>query len=219
MLQENRNIVIYTAVFVLSMSIGFLITGLIKSTDEGPDVNVPEDTTIVKPMAEVPFSYYSDTIIEDITRHGTEKGSNIDTLIRVVKATHHSGSTRGSDTVWQTSEIKELSHEVVSIIRERPAPMPSSRSDPDYKKEMTRDQFEQSLNNNDNNIIGRGIKINVRKLREKDKIVRDVTDVQEKIQYETWSRVKVVSLNYDESGKIVSATVEPVYPDKKNEED
>lgn len=213
MRQENRNIVIYTAVFVSCMAIGFLITWLIKPTGEGPNYDGSEDTTSVKPMAEVPFSYYTDTIIEDITRHGTENGLNIDSLIRVTKATYHTGSTKGSDTVWQTSVIKELSHEVVSIVRERPAPGPSPQPNPVPKKEMTREQFEQSLNNDDDNIVGREIKINVRKLRENDKTVQDITDVQDKIRTKTWRRAKVVSLKYDEeSGKIVSAEVEPVYP-------
>lgn len=110
----------------------------------------------------------------------------------------------------------------------RPVPKPTPTPDPCPNPEpvkptvvkMTRTDFQNMLRNQDDNIlVGIGndrvsgnVRISVNNMHS-DEPLRPtmVQDVREKLGTETWKNVKVTNVQYDPTGKIVAATVEPIY--------
>ena len=85
--------------------------------------------------------------------------------------------------------------------------------------EMTAAQFQALLlNQNDNSLLGgknpkiaKSVALSFTDLKEGEKRPNDILAVREKIAFGIWSSARVVRVGYDESGRINSATIQPVY--------
>lgn len=86
-------------------------------------------------------------------------------------------------------------------------------------EKMTAAQFQALLlNQNDNSLLGgknpkiaKSVALSFTDLKEGEKRPNDILAVREKIAFGIWSSARVVRVGYDESGRINSATIQPVY--------
>ena len=119
-----------------------------------------------------------------------------------------SGSYKVVVTNSSTGEI--LASKVVSgfkLIEEKP------------KELMKSGEFQSLLlNQNDNSLLGgkhpkvaKSVSLSFEGLRDGDRKPSDILAVREKIAYGIWSTAKVISVGYDENGKINSARIRPIY--------
>ena len=60
--------------------------------------------------------------------------------------------------------------------------------------------------------VAKSIALSYVGLNQGEKRPNNIQDVHAKIDFEIWSSLKVVSVGYDESGRINSAVIQPVYP-------
>ena len=222
-MQKGRNnIVVYTAILVVSLIVGFLVTKVMKPSGEsethivdphGPD---PEPTPVKEP-----FSY---TVMS--TRRETHKsqkrGLKSDTVVDVTYKTVYTGFTLAGDTIEKQTKTNEVSRRIVRILKEKePVHEDNDDTPKTVPAKLTPGQFQALLNNtSDNTLEGIGsddvsgaVRITVRNQKEGGKKVRNPRDVREKLETGFWRSARVVSIGHDEqTGKITSAVVEPVYP-------
>lgn len=86
-------------------------------------------------------------------------------------------------------------------------------------EKMTAGQFQALLlNQNDNSLLGgknpkiaRSIMLSFVGLEEGEKRPNDILAVREKIAFGIWSSARVLQVGYDDSGRINSAIIQPVY--------
>ena len=86
-------------------------------------------------------------------------------------------------------------------------------------KSMSAGEFQALLlNQSDNSLlggkhpkVGKSISLSFVGLRDGEKKPGDILSVREKIAYGIWSSAKVLSVGYDERGKINSARIQPIY--------
>jgi hypothetical protein len=74
------------------------------------------------------------------------------------------------------------------------------------------------LNQNDNSLLGgkhpkvaKSVALSFEGLRDDDRRPGDILAVREKIAYGIWTSAKVIKVGYDESGRINSARIQPIY--------
>lgn len=124
------------------------------------------------------------------------------------------GSQSGKYTVLalNSSDNKELARIEISgfsIIKSDTIPV----------ERMTMGEFQSILlNQNDNTLLGgknpkvsRNIIIRTQGLEEGERVPEDILAVREKIANGIWSSARVVSVGYDDNGKINSVVLKPIY--------
>ena len=224
-MQKGRNnIVVYTAILVVSLIVGFLVTKVMKPSGES-------ETRIVEPVAddpepeptpvEEPFSY-TDTFTRRETHKSQKRGLKSDTVVDVTYETLYTGYTLAGDTIEKQTKTNEVSRRIVRILKEKePVHEENDDTPKTVPAKLTPGQFQALLNNtSDNTLEGIGsedvsgaVRITVRNQKEGGKKVRNPRDVREKLETGFWRSARVVSIGHDEqTGKITSAVIEPVYP-------
>lgn len=227
-MQKGRNNnVIYAAILVVSMIVGFFVTKLMTPSDEG-ETRIAASESIIpeaEPKEDAPvreaFSY-TNTFTRRETHKSQKRGSKSDTVVDVTYETHYTGYTQAGDTVEKQAKTNEVSRRIVRILKERE---PIHEGNDDTPKtvpaKLTPGQFQALLNNtSDNTLEGIGsedvsgaVRITVRNQKEGGKKVRNPRDVREKLETGFWRSARVISIGHDEqTGKITSAVIEPVYP-------
>ena len=208
MQKSNKKYIIYAATFVLCLIMGFGLTRLLSPRAVKEQELIVEPVPAPEPVKE--YFSYTNSIVRRETHKGLLRGSKSDTVMDVEYKTHYTGYTLDGDTLEKQAETT-VTRKIVKILENpKPAIEPAPIQVP---KEMTQEQFSAMLNGLDEKLVGRGIAIRADKLKAGDRKIRNVTDVHDAISTHNWSKVKVISLNYDEqTGKVKSAVVEPVYP-------
>lgn len=227
-MQSKKKNLLTAAVFIVCLGVGFGITRMLKLASE--EAHAPEP--VPEPEIDsIKFISQGDTIIQADTtlakktegEHDAEGGDDVDISIRSDEATNVKKDAR-SVTEEKTKQSQYADNSAASssgshaadknvITDEKPKVKPAL---------MNKDDFEKLLRNTDDNTLeGVGsekvsghVRISVKGMRSDDpNRPSRVGGVRDKLSTGTWSSVRVLSVEADpNTGKIISATVEPIYP-------
>lgn len=240
-MEINKKLLLYIGVFILFIIIGFGVSWLIKESGEttmttGNDGGTPIET-VNEPVKPVKEDVLPITIVVDqqqkngngytLQVHAENVPKAITPLFKIEQIGRK--STDGTFTsipgiqsgryivrVVDNSTGEELASLEVAgfdVIKQEP-----QEQEPTISK-MSAGEFQPLLlNQNDNSLLGgknpkvaRVVNIRTQGLEEGDRAPGDILAVREKIANGIWASARVIGVGYDNSGRINSVTIQPVY--------
>lgn len=191
-MESNRKFFIYGGIFILFLLIGFGVSWLIKSNSDATTVenSNPIVDSPVRPQPE-----------------GVEKIDEepIDTIIAPQPQQEEA-------KIIEEKKQQNGNNEFVPK-PEPPKPVPEvSRMSKDEFQSLLLNQKDNSLLGGKNPKVALSVIIRTQGMNEGERAPGDILAVREKIANGIWTSLRVVAVGYDDnSGKINSVTIQPIY--------